>query len=142
MSRAKITKIYNDDMSARQRTIRFILDNKDTFIDYPVNNVFMIDREDLMIYDHLNGAFERKWTAIGTVSSIVLTLAYVIKSRMEVRVLAAPLLFFPIPLSYLFCYYKLGEFLDYFQVKYKDRGLYDEDLWNYHKENSKELSSS
>ena len=134
--KTRTVKNYNDDMQPRQRVIRFLQDNKDSFLDYPVNKVFLVDREDLIIYDHLTGPFETKCTSAGLICSIALTLGFVLKNKGP-SILIAPVMFFPVPISYFYCYYKLGEFLDYCQIKYKDRGLNDEDLWNYHKENSK-----
>lgn len=133
----RVTKIYDENLSPRQRTLRFIQDNVETFLDYPENKVYMVEREDLQVFNYLNGPFEQRNSRIGLALSIVFAGALIYRFKTDTKIMLVPLSFIPIPASYGYSYHKLSEFLDYCEVKYKDRGLNDEDLWTYHKQNSK-----
>lgn len=134
----RLTKIYNENFTLREKTFRFLMDNEETFADYPENNVYMIDREDLQMFNYINGPYETKISRIGLIFTAVLAAGVYSRFHSDFRIkFLAPTVFAPIPLSLYYFDNKLGEFLDYCAVKYRDKGLNDEDLWNYHKENSK-----
>ena len=54
----------------------------------------------------------------------------------NVKMMTFPLSFLPIPAAAGYHYYQLSQFLEYCEIKYQKRGLYDDDLCEYHKKNS------
>ena len=49
--RGEKTKIY-DGMDPRRRTLRFLQDNTNMYMDYPENKTYLIDREDISILNY------------------------------------------------------------------------------------------
>lgn len=150
MASVRNTRTYNYDkqINPRQRAVRFLQDNRDTFIDYPENNIPRIDREDVELMDYYMGPFSQYCFYGGFGLAVAMTglSVWVIKGTKGLK--AKYLGLFVLPLLPMFGstfvhYQVTGRFLDYCISKYEDRGLWDTDLWEYHKQRrgTNELSS-
>jgi hypothetical protein len=129
-------KVY-DELSPRKRVIRFMQDNSENYLDYPENQKPMIDDEDLSELVYYNTTYKNYCFWAGSASAGVIFLAslYNIQSKFKTIGLIT-LSLMPLPISMYYHYYNMGQFLDYCEAKYKTRGLYDEDLWEHHKQMS------
>jgi hypothetical protein len=129
-------KVYKDEVGGRRRTMRFLEDNATTYMDYPENKVFMVDREDLAALNYYKTGFADRCFYVGLACSTVLAVGLFARKRPNQRLMALPIAFAPMPVAAGYHYYRTGEFLEYCEIKYSNRGLNDEDLWNYHRKNS------
>jgi hypothetical protein len=135
-SRTQKTKLYDENMNSRQKTLRYLEDNMGAFSDYPENKIFMIDRDDVSTLKHFKTSFSDRCFYTGLAFSTVIAGTLILAFRRDMKILALPIAFIPMPCAAAYHYYKFGQFLDYCEVKYKDRGLNDKILWEYHKKNS------
>jgi hypothetical protein len=131
------TKRYDKPFNLRQRTLRFLQDNTDTFSDHPNNTQYLIDREDIHLLNYYSHDFADKCFYIGLTSTFITGLAVAIISRktpirgayLSLHVLC----FVPIMASTGVHYWKFSQFIDYCSKKYESKGLWDDELWDYHK---------
>ncbi|OMJ80674.1 hypothetical protein SteCoe_19008 [Stentor coeruleus] len=135
-SRTQKTKLYDENMNSRHKTLRFLEDNIDTFSDYPDNKKHMIDRDDIITLNYFKKNFADKcfYTGLGFSAAIAGTL--VLTYKKNIKALFFPIAFIPMPCAAAYHYYKFSQFLEYCEIKYKDRGLNNKILWEYHKKNS------
>ena len=69
------TKRYDKPFNLRQRTLRFLQDNTDTFSDHPHNTQYLIDREDVHLLNYYSHDFADKCFYIGLGSTFLTGLA-------------------------------------------------------------------
>ena len=130
------TKSY-EGMNLRRKIMRFLDDNRDMFMDYPKNTEYLIERGDLSSYEYYTTTLQDQCFYSSLALSTIGLFGILYKFRASrFRVIVIPLCILPVPCAAFYHYYKLGQFLDYCEVKYKNRGLYDEELWEFHKNNS------
>ena len=129
-------KNYND-LEPRRRVIRFFEDNENTFIDYPYNKEYLIDREDLGDFYYYNIILEKKCFYSGLVASSIMIFGMLYKFHSgKLSAYFFPFSAIPLPVCIGYHFFELARFLDYSEIKYQSRGLYDDELWEYHKKNS------
>ena len=128
---------YDKYMNSRQRVMRFLQDNRDMYVDYPENTLRRVDSEDLRLLDYYTGPFANYCFYGGFASTLVLGAGVLFLHKMNISkaVKLVSILVPMIPMfgSTLVHYQVSGRFLDYCSTKYEDRGLWDTELWEYHR---------
>lgn len=128
---------YDDYMNTRQRVARFLTDNANTYLDYPENTLRRVDLEDTEKLQYYTGPFANYCFYGGFAGTVGLGLAVAVFNRTKatrgVKLLSLLVPFIPMIGSTFVHYSVTGQFLDYCAVKYQDRGLWDVELWEYHK---------
>ena len=133
------TKKYDEDVNVRLRTSRFSQDTTQMSSDYPNKTQLLIDREDLKMLDYYTNELQNRCFQVGLGLTLISGAGTYFFLRNKppgfIKGLYA-LPFVPMLGSTFFHYAQLGKFLDYCALKYENKGLWDQDLWNYHKANS------
>ncbi len=131
------TMHYDNYLNTRQRVVRFLMDNADTYVDYPHNTLRRVDLEDVEKMNYYKGTFSDYCFYGGFAGTVVLGGGVIAINRMQIsrglKLLSLLVPLFPVVGSTFLHYSVTGEFLDYCAVKYQDRGLWDVELWEYHK---------
>lgn len=131
------TMHYDQYMNTRQRVLRFLVDNTDTYLDYPDNTLRRVDQEDVDKLTYYKGKFQDYCFYGGFAGIVVVGGGVLVLNKMQVsrglKLVSLLLPLFPMVGSTYLHYSVTGKFLDYCAVKYQDRGLWDVELWDYHK---------
>lgn len=130
------TKRYDKPFSLKQRTLRFMQDNSNTYSDYPLNTHYLIDREDLHLLDYYSHDFADRCFYIGLAATLLSGIIFsTVTRKMQFKgadLSLYTLCFVPIMASTGVHYWKFSQFIDYCSKKYEAKGLWDDELWDYH----------
>ncbi|CAG9315685.1 unnamed protein product [Blepharisma stoltei] len=137
---SKFTKVEEvpGDTNPRRKIVRFLQDNQNTYVDYPINQEYLIDREDLKRFNYYRNDFSKKVFVIGAGLSLLTGMGvFHLKDYLKpgAGLWLTPIVVFPLLGCVYWHFNEFGRFLDYCGQKYENRGLNDKELAEYHKRN-------